>query len=250
MKQLKKPILFTLIILPVAVVATVLACLYQFDLYPAEIMEEAIAEVGSRELVILISVVQSLWMIMLSSFFGYLLAEKTGLMKPWKIQKRPLLVTLAVSIAMGVLFSLDYWTFGALIPEIQTANEATMTLYAVLASILYGGVVEEILLRLLFLTLVAWILWKLFFRRSEKIPDGVIWAANLFAALAFAAGHLPTTVMTFGELTPLIVFRCFLFNGGFGFAFGWIYCKYGLSYSMISHAVTHIVCKLIWFIFL
>ena len=76
MKQLKKPILFTLIILPVAAVATVLACLYQFELYPAKTVEEAIAEVGSRELVIFISVVQSLWMIMLSSFFGYWFAEK------------------------------------------------------------------------------------------------------------------------------------------------------------------------------
>ncbi|MGB4004952.1 MAG: CPBP family glutamic-type intramembrane protease, partial [Halanaerobiales bacterium] len=66
----------------------------------------------------------------------------------------------------------------------------------------------------------------------------------------FAAGHLPATVTIFGELTPLILFRCFLLNGAFGLFFGWLYYKYGIQYAMISHAMLHIVSKFIWSVFI
>ena len=53
-------------------------------------------------------------------------------------------------------------------------------------------------------------------------PDGLIEAANIISALLFAAGHLPgTAAMT--TLTPLLLFRCFLFNGGLGLGFGYLY---------------------------
>ena len=69
------------------------------------------------------------------------------------------------------------------------------------------------------------------------------------AALLFAAGHLPATVGIFGTLTPPVLVRCFLLNGGFGLVFGRLYRRYGIQYAMLSHAVLHIVSKLIWTIF-
>ena len=68
------------------------------------------------------------------------------------------------------------------------------------------------------------------------------------SALLFAAGHLPATLMMLGS-SPMIIFRCFLLNGGFGLAFGWLYRKYGLRYSMIAHGGCHVVSKLIWILF-
>ena len=53
----------------------------------------------------------------------------------------------------------------------------------------------------------------------------------------------------FGALTPLILVRCFLLNGGFGLVFGRLYRKYGIQYAMLSHALLHIVSKLIWTVF-
>jgi membrane protease YdiL (CAAX protease family) len=78
----------------------------------------------------------------------------------------------------------------------------------------------------------------------------VIIAANVIAAVLFAAGHHPATIVMFGELTPLILFRCFLLNGGFGLVFGYFYQKYGIQYAMISHAGCHIISKIIWLIFI
>ena len=77
----------------------------------------------------------------------------------------------------------------------------------------------------------------------------VLITSNIIAALLFAAGHLPATATTLG-LSPMIVFRCFLLNGGMGVMFGWLYRKYGLRYSMIAHGGCHIVSKLIWIIFI
>lgn len=41
----------------------------------------------------------------------------------------------------------------------------------------------------------------------------------------------------------------FLLNGGFGLLCGWLYRKYGIQYSMLSHALLHIVSKMIWILF-
>ena len=93
-------------------------------------------------------------------------------------------------------------------------------------------------------------IWKIFFRKLESCPEGVLIAANVIAALLFAAGHLPATITQFGALTPMILLRCFLLNGGFGLLFGWLYHKHGIQYAMVSHAMLHIISKLIWTIFL
>lgn len=73
------------------------------------------------------------------------------------------------------------------------------------AGVVGGGVFEETLLRLFFVSFLVWGFRKIF-RTSGKT---VYWAAILIAALGFAALHLPFTFVVFGELTGLIVFRSF-----------------------------------------
>lgn len=252
MRRFRKPLLFSLAVLPIAVIAAFFTCLYQFEMYPAEVVEETAAQLGSVGMVVVISVIQTAIYVLPCCFFGYILADKTGLWKPIAFEKEKVVRTLLISAVIGILFSLDYWTFGAVIPGIREAADAGMTLYGVIASVLYGGIVEEIMLRLFVLSLIAFLIWKLFFRKygREHIPTGVFVTGNITAALLFAAGHLPATLLTFGELTPLILFRCFLLNGGFGLVFGRIYRKYGLGYAMLSHACVHCVSKLIWFVFI
>ena len=131
----------------------------------------------------------------------------------------------------------------------REATDLTLSVHVVLASVLYGGVIEELMLRLFLMSLIGFLLWKLFFRKRETAPTGVIIAANILAAILFAAGHLPATAMLFGQITPLLLFRCFLLNGGFGLLLGWIYRKFGIQYAMLSHATLHMVSKLIWFFF-
>ena len=245
--KIKKPLLFALALLPIAIVGGIFTCLYQFDLYPAEIMDQAIAQLGSRDILVVITVAQTVMYALVCGFFGCLLARAVGLDKPFGFARRPVLIALAVSVVMGIIFSLDYWTFGAVIPGIRESTAAGLSVSAIIASVLYGGIIEEVMLRLFFMSLIAFIIRKLFFRKSETVPEGVLIAANVIAALLFAAGHLPATVVTFGGLTPLLLVRCFLLNGGFALVFGRLYRRHGIQYAMLAHALVHIVCKAILF---
>lgn len=250
MKKLKKPFLFALALLPVGAVAGYFTILYQLDFLDAATVELAVSQLGSVEALIAVYVVQIAAYTLFCGFAGYLLAEKTGLMKPFRFEKAKVIRMLVLSACFGILFSLDYWTFGAWIPGIQEADAATLNWTVVAASVLYGGIVEELMLRLFMMSLIAWLIWKLFFRKRETAPTGVVITANVIAAILFAAGHLPATAMTFGTLTPLILFRCFLLNGGFGLLFGRLYRKYGIQYAMLCHAGLHVVSKLIWAVFI
>ena len=251
-RNFKKPLLFALCLLPVAIVAGIFVGFYQLDVYQEELSAEIIAQLGSIDVLIIISAVQTVGYALFCGFTGCVLGDKLGLWKPLRFEKRNLAVALAVSVAGGIVFSLDHWVFGSMIDGIQSANAASLTVSGILASILYGGIIEEVMLRLFFLSLIAWLIWKVFFRKvpRDQLPTGVFVAANIVAALLFAAGHLPATFVIFGELTPLLLFRCFLLNGGFGLLFGWLYRKYGIHYSMVSHATFHIVSKLIWILFI
>ena len=84
---------------------------------------------------------------------------------------------------------------------------------------------------------------------NQDIPIKVYVIANIISALLFAAGHLPSTVaMT--PLTPILIIRCFLFNGGLRLCFGYLYRKYGIGYAMISHGLCHLISDVIMIIFI
>ena len=243
---MKKALKFTLSLLPVALVAGYFVTVYQLEMLDEAILAPALEQLGSVWVLIAISMVQTVGYAAVCGFVGCLLANSLGLWKPIRFEKEQLLKALLYSVIGGIIFSLDKWTFGRWIPEVGASYEAPITVNNWLGSVLYGGVVEELMLRLFFMSLLAWVIWKIFFRQEEKVPVKVLVAANLVAALLFAAGHLPATWVLFGELTPMILLRCFLLNGSFGLLFGYLYRKFGIQYAMVSHAMFHIDSKLIW----
>ena len=246
---MKKALKFTLSLLPVALIAGYFVTVYQLEMLDEAILAPALEQLGSVWILIAISMVQTVGYAAVCGFFGCLLANSLGLWKPIRFEKEQLLKALLYSVLGGIIFSLDKWTFGRWIPEVGASYEAPITVNNWLGSVLYGGVVEELMLRLFFMSLLAWLIWKIFFRQAERVPVKVLIAANVVAALLFAAGHLPATFVLFGELTPMILLRCFLLNGSFGLLFGYLYRKHGIQYAMVSHAMFHIVSKLIWTIF-
>ncbi len=98
----------------------------------------------------------------------------------------------------------------------------------------YGGIAEEIQLRLFVMSLLVW-LGKFINKTSEGKPTSVVfWIANILAAILFGLGHLPT-ISLLVPLTPLVVARTVVLNGLLGIIFGWLYWKRGLESAMISH---------------
>ena len=104
----------------------------------------------------------------------------------------------------------------------------------------YGGIAEEIQLRLLVMSLFAW-LGRFISKTAEGKPtNAVFWIANILAAVLFGLGHLPTMSLLV-PLTPLVIARTVVLNGLIGIASGWLYWKRGLEAAMISHFSADIV---------
>jgi membrane protease YdiL (CAAX protease family) len=104
----------------------------------------------------------------------------------------------------------------------------------------YGGIAEEIQLRLLVMSLFVW-LGRFISKTMEGKPTiAVIWIANILAAVLFGLGHLPATALLV-PLTPLVIARAVVLNGILGIVFGWLYWKRGLEAAMISHFSADIV---------
>jgi membrane protease YdiL (CAAX protease family) len=104
----------------------------------------------------------------------------------------------------------------------------------------YGGIAEEIQLRLLVMSFLAWLGRFISKTQEGKPANGVFWIANILAAVLFGLGHLPATA-TILPLTPLVVSRAILLNGIGGVIFGWLYWKHGLEAAMIAHFSADIV---------
>ena len=109
----------------------------------------------------------------------------------------------------------------------------------------YGGITEELLLRLFLMTLIAWIVWKIFMRGQGVPKSAVYWVAIILAAIFFGVAHLPAASQIW-PLTSVVVFRIILLNAIPGTAFGYLYWKQGLEYAMLAHFCADIMLHEIW----
>lgn len=225
--------------------------IYMLDSYPAEMKQEILSQGITTTMMGLITAVQSAGYGLVLGALGIFLGKKTGLWKDERhFEKKPLVLTAIVSLAGGLLLILpDILFFGRYSQAIMDSYAVKPTIPYMLAAVLYGGVIEEVMLRLFMMSLIVFLLHKLFGKRQVKPTTGILIAANVIAAILFTAGHLPATAQLMG-ITPMILLRCFLLNGGFGLMFGYLYRKHGLRYAMLAHAGCHVVSKLIWILFI
>lgn len=150
-------------------------------------------------------------------------------------------------VAAGLIILLDSLVFNPLLmaelgekaAELNQDSLQPAAWKGLLASF-YGGINEEILLRLGLMSILVWL-----GRFVSKTEDGrptatILWSANILAAILFGLGHLPATAALF-PLTPLVILRAIVLNGVAGIAFGYLYFRHGLESAMLSHFVTDIV---------
>jgi len=205
--------------------------------------------------------IQSIVLFAVAIIVGLHLAKKVGLGLPilegWlegREVKSYLKSILGISIGLGILagiliIGLDY-LFSLAGVTINVAQEGQVNLpawHGFLASF-YGGINEEILLRLFLMTLLVWIFFKIKKTEDGKPTKVGIWLAIILAAVIFGVGHLPT-VFAITTPTPLLIVRTIILNCAGGIIFGWLYWKKGLESAMISHfsadIVLHVILPLI-----
>ena len=230
--------------------------------YALALQADALAKINlpiPLPLLLSLQVLQSAVMFAIAILVGLFLANRMGLGLPILEAKLAgegvaarLKAILLPSILLGVAASiliilLDQFVFQpGLLAQLGSAANALNLKTAqpaawkgLLASS-YGGINEEILLRLFLFSLLAW-LGKFVSHNSEGRPTlAVLWIANILAAILFGLGHLPATAMLI-ELTPLVILRAIVLNGLAGIAFGYLYWTRGLESAMLAHFSADIV---------
>lgn len=204
-------------------------------------------------LLIIGQIIQNAMIFAIAIFIGLKLAKKVGfglpILEGWlegrKI-KSDLKSILGISIGLGLLagvliLGLDHLfsIMGVTISVAQASSTTPPVWQGFLASF-YGGINEEIALRLFLMSLLVWIFYKIKKTKEGKPTKLSIWLGIILAAIIFGAGHLPA-LMSITTLTPLLIIRTITLNALGGIIFGWLYWKKGLESAMISHFSADIV---------
>jgi len=112
-----------------------------------------------------------------------------------------------------------------------------------------AAVGEEILFRLVLMSLWTWIMGRVFsrFAARQTARRWALWAANVIAALAFAAAHLGTTMavsdmMGPAGLRPVMLAEMVVLNGLVGVVAGVSFAERGL----IAAAGVHFWADVVW----
>lgn len=197
------------------------------------------------------STVQMLYVFVLI-LFGLRMQSRTGLGVPLlegivynksrpQFSKTWLINGIAVAaIGSIIIVLLDLFIFS---PMIHTSVEQvpSPTWWQGLLASFYGGITEEVMLRLFGMTFIVWILARVTGRRKTDIPASFYYVAIVLTALLFGLGHLPATAQIFGELSAVLVVRALVLNGLLGLWFGFLYWKRGLEYAICAHFAADIV---------
>jgi membrane protease YdiL (CAAX protease family) len=209
----------------------------------------------SLPVAILVQIVQATAFFAVAIFAGLFLGKKVGLGAPFLegwLNSEPIKEwfgpVLKISIILGVfvgicLFFLDRVAFAFFIEPI-TAFQAKPPLWQRILVSFYGGINEEIGMRLFLMTVIVWISSKIRKTTMGLPSDFGFWTAIILISVVFGLGHLPMTAR-FQQITALVVFRAVLLNGIAGVVFGWLYWKKGLESAMIAHFLTDIVLHVI-----
>jgi hypothetical protein len=147
----------------------------------------------------------------------------------------------ALGVMLGVLVIGSNYALQSSMPEQATKIVLPPFWECLLAS--FGAAIrEEVWLRLGLMTLLAWL--GAVIARREPGNSAIIWTANVLAALAFGAIHIPQAAMLIGLNAPLVAF-VLIGNGVPGIVFGWLFWRKGLVAAMVSHFMLDIVLKVI-----
>ena len=207
-------------------------------------------------IIILLSIIQSSILFFVLVLVGLFISKKIGFGAPilerWSEKKEIKTYfksIIGISIGLGILAGTliiiaDYILYLSATASISVAANQPPVWQGLLASF-YGGINEEIMLRLFFMSLLIWILLKIKKTVDGKPNNLIIWFSIILASLLFGLLHLPITT-SITSITPVIILRALILNGIGGVIFGWLYWKKGLESAMISHFSADIILYVIF----
>ena len=205
---------------------------------------------------LLIAITQSAILFMIIIILGLIFSKKIGfhipLLERWTEKKEVtsylksiLGISIGLGVSAGILILIGDSLLSVLGASSLDLNTNVIPAWQGFLASFYGGINEEILLRLFFMSLLVWIFLKIKKTEDGKPTHLTIWIAIFLAAIIFGIGHLPFTA-SLTMITPVIIARAVILNGIGGIVFGWLYWKKGLESAMISHFSADILLYVIY----
>ena len=250
------------ILLAVGLLATLAIMPYSLAIKPEilvtlkEKLEAKGKHISPLLVVISASLVQGGLLVALAAFVGLLAARSIGLGLPVlqsALAGQPyidqFLTFLPVSLLLGLvggagIVALEHYVFQPRLPAELNQLSARISFWKRVTACFYGGIVEEILLRLFVMGGFTWLIGLVWKSASGGPALGAFWLANVLAAILFGLGHLPTTARV-TRLTPLVVARALILNGIAGLMFGYLFITYGLEAAILAHFTMDIMLHLV-----
>ena len=201
-------------------------------------------------LFMLISLSQTLFLVTIATISGVFLAEKMGFhddclnaIVQWKDIRQPLrtqwIPALVYTLPAAIIFlGLIYVALPAIQPEEAAAIYRLRQQGGPLASLLYGGIDEEVLLRWGLLPLLVWFGTMIL---RGAMPTAVRWTAVIFTGLIFAWGHIPAYTCRIPDPSMAYLAVIIGLNLYAGVFFGWIFWRFGILSAMAAHMLFHVI---------
>lgn len=158
-----------------------------------------------------------------------------------RFSARDLTATLAVGAVLGLFVAFfdemtaPLWQGSSNIPALGSAWSPAVLLFGVL----YGGIVEEIMMRWGVMSLVVWVIWRLAARSSPVPTRWVLVIGAVVSAVLFAAGHLPAAAAS-GDLTLPLVLRIVGLNAVVGLVLAFLFATRNLESAISAHMGFHV----------
>jgi hypothetical protein len=194
-----------------------------------------------------LAVAQPTVLMLLAVALGLWAAPKVGFDAPavraWA-ERRPILPALAPQLApaawAGAALALMLVGFWSVVRAQDFAGSVATFEMPLAMKLLYGGIVEELLLRWGVMSLFVWIAWRLG-GAARPVPAWTVWTGLVASSMLFAAGHLPVLYFLIPEPPLWFVGLALAANFIPGMLFGWLYWRRGLEAAMIAHALAHLL---------
>jgi membrane protease YdiL (CAAX protease family) len=226
---------------------------YMMDLVGSGIFGRTAAPDLPMPLVFALALLQNGILLGVTILVGLVLSERLGLGMPliraWTTGTRASIAPVVVpallpGAAVGAtLVAIEAFVFLRHLPPAMHGLLEIPLWKRLLAGVLYGGITEELIMRLFLVSLVAWLCGR-WWRTPGGLPTpGAFWAAIVVVAVLFGLGHLPATSAV-TPLTTMLVLRALVLNGIAGIVFGYLYWKHGLEAAMIGHMGAHLVMQI------
>ncbi|QOR68871.1 CPBP family intramembrane metalloprotease [Cytobacillus suaedae] len=213
---------------------------YQFSMMKEKIDEDRrnypTKKIPPLPILKLISFFQTGILIGIAAFFGVKIAPIVGL--DWPIINfllegtpipYPLPSTLFWSVVIAILTVLFIVRLDLLfMKNIDSSKVKIPSRKQAITASFYGGLSEEIITRLFFMSLIVFLSTRLGFETSAY------WIGIIVAALLFGLLHLPAAIGLFGK-SPLVIGRTITLNFIPGIIFGYLFWKYGIEIAMFTH---------------